>query len=120
MGVDGMDPNLTKKFVEEGIMPNVKKFLERGVAREDLVMQGGHPTITPPMWTTMATGTCPGTHGITCFWNPDPENLEDFLTPPLLAPPLMPAETPLVSSSSATSTSVSTQPAPLETCIRGL
>lgn len=78
LGVDGMDPNLTKKFVEEGIMPNVKKFLERGVAREDLVMQGGHPTITPPMWTTMATGTCPGTHGITCFWNPDPENLEDL------------------------------------------
>ena len=25
LGVDGMDPNLTKKFVEEGIMPNVKK-----------------------------------------------------------------------------------------------
>ena len=76
LGVDGMDPALTKRFVEEGIMPNVKKYLERGVAREDLVMQGGHPTITPPMWTTMATGTCPGTHGITCFWNPDPERLD--------------------------------------------
>ena len=76
LGVDGMDPSLTKKFVEEGIMPNVKQYLERGVAREDLVMQGGHPTITPPMWTTMATGTCPGTHGITCFWNPDMENLD--------------------------------------------
>lgn len=76
LGVDGMDPKLTKRFVEEGIMPNVKEYLERGVAREDLVMQGGHPTITPPMWTTMATGTCPGTHGITCFWNPDMENLD--------------------------------------------
>ena len=58
-----MDPGLTKKFLEEGIMPSVKTLLERGVAREDLIMQGGHPTITPPMWTTMATGTCPGTHG---------------------------------------------------------
>ncbi len=76
LGVDGMDPGLTKKFLEEGIMPNVKTLLERGVAREDLVMQGGHPTITPPMWTTMATGTCPGTHGITCFWNQDHENLD--------------------------------------------
>ena len=76
LGVDGMDPALTRRFVDEGIMPNVKKFLERGVAREDLVMQGGHPTITPPMWTTMATGTCPGTHGITCFWNPDMEHLD--------------------------------------------
>ncbi len=76
LGVDGMDPALTKRFMEMGEMPNTKKFLERGVAREDLVMQGGHPTITPPMWTTMATGTCPGTHGITCFWNPDMENLD--------------------------------------------
>ena len=76
LGVDGMDPNLTKRFVEEGIMPNVKTLLERGVAREDLVMQGGHPTITPPMWTTMATGTCPGTHGITCFWKQNHESLD--------------------------------------------
>lgn len=76
LGVDGMDPALTKRFVEMGEMPNVKKFLERGVAREDLTMLGGHPTITPPMWTTLATGTCPGTHGITCFWNPDMENLD--------------------------------------------
>ncbi len=79
LGVDGMDPALTKRFMEMGEMPNTKKFLERGVAREDLVMQGGHPTITPPMWTTMATGTCPGTHGITCFWNPDMDNLEDLV-----------------------------------------
>ncbi len=76
LGVDGLDPALTKRFLEQGELPNIQKFLERGVAREDLVMQGGHPTITPPMWTTMATGTCPGTHGITCFWNPDPENLD--------------------------------------------
>ena len=78
LGVDGMDPNLTKRFVEMGEMPNVKKILDRGVAREDLVMVGAHPTITPPMWTTMATGTCPGTHGITCFWNPDMENLDNL------------------------------------------
>ena len=76
LGVDGLDPSLTKRFVEMGELPNIQKFIERGVAREDLIMQGAHPTITPPMWTTMATGTCPGTHGITCFWNPDPENLD--------------------------------------------
>ncbi len=76
LGIDGMDPALTKRFIEMGEMPNTQKFLERGVAREDLIMQGAHPTITPPMWTTMATGTCPGTHGITCFWNPDMDRLD--------------------------------------------
>lgn len=79
LGVDGMDPSLTNKFLKEGILPNVKKFIERGATREDLVMQGAHPTITPPMWTSMATGSCPGTHGITCFWNQDHESLDTMV-----------------------------------------
>lgn len=68
LGVDGMDPALTKKFITEGKLPNIKKLADRGAQREDLVMLGGHPTITPPMWTTLATGANPVTHGITDFW----------------------------------------------------
>lgn len=79
LGVDGMDPNLTKKFVEEGRMPNTKKLIERGAQRKDLVMLGGVPTITPPMWTTLATGANPNTHGITCFWNQDKYDLEEIV-----------------------------------------
>ena len=75
LGIDAMDPRLTRKFVDEGIMPNTKKMLEMGAAREDLVMLGGHPTVTPPMWTTMATGCYANVHGITCFFRQDPENL---------------------------------------------
>jgi len=67
LGVDGLDPRLTKKYVEMGIMPNMKKYIERGAAREDLVMLGGHPTVTPPMWTTLATGCYANVHGITGF-----------------------------------------------------
>jgi len=67
LGVDGMDPRLTKKYLEMGFMPNTKKLLEKGSAREDLVLLGGQPTVTPPMWTTLATGAYPVTHGITCF-----------------------------------------------------
>lgn len=40
LGIVGMDPRLTKRFVEEGRMPNTKKFLEQGAAREDLMMLG--------------------------------------------------------------------------------
>ena len=68
LGVDGMDPRLTRKYVNEGKMPNVKKYIERGAAREDLVMLGGHPTITPPMWTTLACGCYANVHGITDFY----------------------------------------------------
>ena len=68
IGVDGMDPRLTRKYVDEGKMPNVKKLIERGACRHDLAMVGAMPTVTPPMWTTLATGAYPGTHGITCFY----------------------------------------------------
>ena len=49
-------------------MPNLKKFMERGACREDLVMLGGHPTVTPPMWTTLATGCYANVHGITGYF----------------------------------------------------
>ena len=38
LGVDGMDPGLTKKYLDAGKMPNVKKFIEAGACREDLVL----------------------------------------------------------------------------------
>ena len=68
LGVDGMDPRLTRKYVDEGILPNVKEYIERGAQRHDLVMLGGHPTVTPPMWTTLATGAYANVHGITGFF----------------------------------------------------
>ncbi len=75
LGIDGMDPRLSKYHMEQGYMPNLKKLVERGAAREDLRFLGAMPTITPPMWTTLATGTYPMTHGITDFWQQDQENL---------------------------------------------
>lgn len=79
LGLDGMDPRFTKYMVEKGKMPSVKKLLERGAAREDLAMLGGNPTITPPMWATLATGANPATHGITCFWNQHPDKLDTLV-----------------------------------------
>ena len=73
LGVDGFEPSLAKKFMEQGKMPNLKKFVERGAARADLTLLGAMPTVTPPMWTTLATGAYPSTHGITAFFNPHPE-----------------------------------------------
>ena len=68
LGVDGLDPRLTRKYVDMGLMPNVKKYIETGAQRHDLVLLGGHPTVTPPMWTTLATGCYANVHGITGFF----------------------------------------------------
>ena len=79
LGVDGLDPSLTSTYLKKGNLPNFKKYIEMGSTREDLVMLGAMPTVTPPMWTTLATGTYPATHGITDFWNQDLENLDTML-----------------------------------------
>ncbi|MDF2654935.1 MAG: nucleotide pyrophosphatase [Bacillota bacterium] len=76
LGIDGMDPVTARRMVDEGKLPNIKKYLERGSARVGLDMLGAHPTITPPCWTTLATGAYPGTHGITCYWRQSPDSLD--------------------------------------------
>lgn len=76
LGIDGMDPRFTKKMMEEGHMPNTKRFLERGAAREDLMLLGAMPTITPPMWATLGTGAYPMTHGIEDYYISAPGKVE--------------------------------------------
>lgn len=72
VGVDGFEPKMAKKFMDQGLMPNLKNLVDNGAAREDLMLLGGVPTVTPPMWTTLATGANPVTHGITAFSNQHP------------------------------------------------
>ena len=76
LGVDGLDPSLTKKFLDQGKLPNIRKYVENGAQKENLKLLCTPPTITPPLWTTLATGALPVTHGITCFWRQDPVKLD--------------------------------------------
>ena len=69
LGLDGADPIVIKRMIAEGRLPNMKKVMEQGAHTEDLDMMGVFPTVTPPNWTTLATGNYPKTHGITCFAN---------------------------------------------------
>ncbi|MBQ2036157.1 MAG: alkaline phosphatase family protein [Peptococcaceae bacterium] len=85
LGIDGMDPRFSKAMVDEGKMPNLKKLIDMGAARTDLMLLGGMPTITPPMWATLATGCYPMTHGIVDYAIPVPGEpdmrMEAFLSP---------------------------------------
>lgn len=40
LGVDGFEPSLAKKFMDMGKMPSLKRYVERGSARKDLVLLG--------------------------------------------------------------------------------
>ena len=53
----------------ESKLPNLKRVIEDGVNRRDWAMIGALPSVTPPNWCSLGTGSWPRTHGITCYNN---------------------------------------------------
>lgn len=43
LGVDGMDPRITKYLLDQGRLPNIQKYIDRGSCREDLHFLGRYP-----------------------------------------------------------------------------
>jgi len=70
IGLDAAAPTRVLKLIEEGSIPNIAKLVRTGVMAQNGLVP--YPTITPPNWTTLATGAWPGTHGITDYhvWKP--------------------------------------------------
>lgn len=69
IGLDGADPLVIKRLIDAGRLPNFEKAIKRGTTTEDYSMLGTLPTVTPPSWSTLATGNYPRTHGVTCYTN---------------------------------------------------
>jgi len=64
IGLDGMEPKSLSRMVKEGIMPNVSRLMQKGVYSEIYpVVQ----TATATNWTTINTGSYPGSHGVDSF-----------------------------------------------------
>lgn len=61
IGIDSLIPDFVERFVSEGKMPNMKNLVDKGVFSRALPEI---PTLTPPNWTTIATGASVGTHGV--------------------------------------------------------
>ncbi|MCB0242660.1 MAG: alkaline phosphatase family protein [Anaerolineae bacterium] len=68
VGLDGATFTLLDPFMQQGVMPFLKSFVEQGV-RADL--RSVTPPLTPPAWTTVLTGRSPGHHGIFDFFQAD-------------------------------------------------
>ena len=64
IGMDGASMELVNNMIDWGHTPNMKKLRDRGVYRP---MIGVFPTLTPPGWTALSTGSWPGTHGVMDF-----------------------------------------------------
>ncbi|HTS37001.1 MAG TPA: alkaline phosphatase family protein [Candidatus Solibacter sp.] len=64
LGFDGMDPELTDRFIAEGRLPNLAKLREQGTFRK---LRTTFPPISPVAWSTFMTGVNPGKHNIYDF-----------------------------------------------------
>lgn len=68
VGLDGATFTLLDPFMQQGVMPFLRSFVERGVRAE---LRSVVPPLTPPAWTTVLTGRSPGYHGIFDFFQAD-------------------------------------------------
>ena len=69
VGLDGMDPGLATRFLQEERLPNFRRLAERGVFRP---LDTSNPSMSPVAWSTFSTGVDPSRHGIYDFITRDP------------------------------------------------
>lgn len=70
LGLDGLDWDLVLPWVRTGHMPNLGRLLEAGTWGE---LEPFVPTLSPLIWTSIATGVSPEVHGILDFVERDAE-----------------------------------------------
>ncbi len=70
LGLDGMDPILTEKYMSEGKLPNLSRLKERGSYSP---LETTIPSISPVAWSSFMTGCHPAKHNIFDFLSRDPK-----------------------------------------------
>ena len=68
VGFDGQDPDLTEKWMQEGILPNYAKLRDQGTFTR---LQTTFPAVSPVAWSSFQTGCNPGKHRIFDFLEPN-------------------------------------------------
>lgn len=76
MGFDGMDPTLAQRFMDAGLLPNLKRLAESGTFSK---LETTQPSESPVAWASFATGANPGKHNIYDFLS---RSLETYMPSP--------------------------------------
>lgn len=85
LGLDGMDPDLAEKWMQEGHLPNFKKLSETGAFRR---LTTTFPSVSPVAWSSFMTGSNPGRHNIYDFLSRDKKNYLPVLSSAHIGPSL--------------------------------
>ena len=68
VGLDGQDPELTDRFMREGLLPNLKKLRDQGSYAR---LETSFPAESPVAWSSFQTGCNPGRHRVFDFLVPN-------------------------------------------------
>ena len=84
LGLDGLEPDLTERFISEGKLPNLARLREEGIYRR---LRTTFPPLSPVAWSTFSTGVNPAKHNLYDFLNRSmksyvPELSSSRVTPP--------------------------------------
>lgn len=72
IGLDGVPCSLLKGYLEQGMMPSLRKILDQGFLLYP--MNASIPDVSSVSWTSFATGVNPGEHGIYGFVDLRPQD----------------------------------------------
>jgi predicted AlkP superfamily phosphohydrolase/phosphomutase len=75
LGIDGMDPDLLRRYMAEGAMPNFSKLAAKGTFR---TLATSIPPQSPVAWSNMITGMNAGGHGLFDFIHRDPKTMQPY------------------------------------------
>ncbi len=68
LGLDGMEPSLAERFMDEGKLPNLARLRKEGAYRK---LETTIPSISPVAWSSFMTGSAPAKHNIFDFLSRD-------------------------------------------------
>jgi predicted AlkP superfamily phosphohydrolase/phosphomutase len=70
IGLDGLEPSLAERYMDEGLMPNLAQLRKTGCYAR---LQTTTPAISPVAWSSFMTGSNPAKHNIFDFLSRDPK-----------------------------------------------
>jgi len=77
LGLDGLDPELAKRFISEGKLPHFKKLMDEGCFHP---LATTAPSMSPVAWSSFSTGVDPSKHNIFDFLARDPKSYMSVLS----------------------------------------
>src|SRR5689334_24814966 len=84
LGLDGLDPALAERYMQEGKLPSLSRLREQGSFHR---LRTTFPALSPVAWSTFATGVNPPRHNIFDFLNRDLRTYAPELASAKVRPP---------------------------------